>query len=158
MELPIALDVALKALLSCHSVYSWKIATEGQNPTVVLRLRPETQQSDCQASVNTVAFKRKPPCQINRDRRRAEEHRHRKDYGKNTTVQDSRCANQSEETVESRVEKETIDKRPNENQDKKDDSASLHTSQSSVIDSKHFKSGTLTVAILIRFSSKLVGR
>ena len=129
------MDVSLKALLSCHSVYSWKIATEGQNPTVVLRLRPETQQSVCQSSVNTVAFKRKPPSQINRDRRRAEEYKHRRDHITNMTVPDSRCANRSEQTVESGVEKETIDREPNENQDKKGDSDSPNTSQSSVSES-----------------------
>ena len=94
MELPIALDTALRALLSCHSVSSWKIAAEGQNPTVILRLRPETHESARQdgAKLHTVAFKRKPPSQINRDRQRAEEYKQRRDQIENTTVPESRIA------------------------------------------------------------------
>ena len=70
MDLPIALDTALKALLSCHAVNSWKITAEGPNPTVILRLRPaENQPSACHSTTraDNVSFKRKTPCQIHRD-------------------------------------------------------------------------------------------
>ena len=120
MELPIALDSALKALLSCHSVSSWKIAAEGQNPTVIVRLRPVTQQSVCQRQsgehADTVSFKRKTPCQINRDRRRAEQYRQRKDNAENMIVAESRTANQSEHTVEQELNTKTNEKVPSENQ------------------------------------------
>ena len=137
MELPIALDVTLKALLSCHSVQSWKIATEGQNPTVILRLRPETQKRACQDgahSIDTVAFKRKPPSQIQRDRRRAEEfynYRQRRDHVENTTVLESRAATQSETTAENELNTKTIEKDTSENQNKQCDSVSGHTSRDS---------------------------
>ena len=134
MELPIALDVSLKALLSCHSVHSWKIATEGQNPTVILRLRPETQQSVCRESVDTAAFKRKPPCQILRDRRRADQYRKKRDYVENTNVPESKCDNQSQTTFENEMATENIDKNPSGNNNGKDDSVSQHTSQCSAID------------------------
>ena len=134
MDLPIALDVTLKALLSCHSVQSWKIATEGQNPTVILRLRPETQQSACHKRVDTGAFKRKPPSQILRDRRRVEEYRQKRDQVENTAVPKSRFANQSEKTIENVLTTETVNKDPSENDNEFGDGDSLHTSQMSATD------------------------
>ena len=134
MDLPIALDVTLKALLSCHSVQSWKIATEGQNPTVILRLRPETQQSACHKRVDTGAFKRKPPSQILRDRRRVEEYRQKRDQVENTAVPKSRFANQSEKTIENVLTTETVNKDPSENDNEFGDGDSLHTSQISATD------------------------
>ena len=136
MELPIALDTALKALLSCHSVYSWKIAAEGQNPTVILRLRPETQPSAHEngSRVDTVTFKRKPPSQIHRDRRRAEEFKQRRDHVENTTVSESRTASKCENMLENEPNEKTIDQDPSENENKKGDSASQHTSRDSATD------------------------
>ena len=136
MELPIALDTALRALLSCHSVYSWKIAAEGQNPTVILRLRPATQQSVYQNGVraDTVAFRRKTSCQINRDRRRAEQFRQRKDNTEIMFDADMRAVNERENTVDYEHEPNTeiIDKAPSEiqNLNKKGDSGGLHSTTS----------------------------
>ena len=81
MDFPRALDTALKALLTCHSVSSWKIAAEGLNPTVILRLRPVHVPALCHNGVpehvNTVAFRRKSPSQMHRDQQRMERFRQR---------------------------------------------------------------------------------
>ena len=139
MELPIALDTALKALLSCHAVSSWKIAAEGQNPTVILRLRPEKQPSarhNGACVVDTVTFKRKPPSQIQRDRRRAEDFKQKKDNAKNSNVLDPRATSESEIRLENELNTcaETIDKNTSDKQNEKGDSVSLHTSPDSATD------------------------
>ena len=126
-----ALDTALKALLSCHSIYSWKIAAEGENPTVILRLRPETQLSSSRSGVraDTVAFRRKTPCQLNRDRRRAEEFRQKKVNVEN--IYDAESTNKTENTEKHELNTETIHKPPSENYNKRGDSVDrvgLHTS------------------------------
>ena len=42
MEMPKALETVLSALLNNHTVTSWKVAAEpGNNPAVVIRLRPK---------------------------------------------------------------------------------------------------------------------
>ena len=82
MDLPKALDDVLKALLNGHSISSWKVAADGQNPTVILRLQPLRVPNVPQDGVrvdNTVAFRRKPPSQINRDRRRMNDFKLRND-------------------------------------------------------------------------------
>ena len=79
MSLPLALDSALKAMLMNHNVSSWKIASEGQNPTVVLRLKPNRPLQDGERwhTDRSEAYRRKTPSQIARDRRRVEEYRQR---------------------------------------------------------------------------------
>ena len=80
MDLPIALDVALKALLASHAVCSWKIAAERQNLTVIVRLRPVHVPSvfnNGVPHVNTVAYRRKSPSQMQRDRQRMQTFRQR---------------------------------------------------------------------------------
>ena len=138
MDLPIALDKALQALLSCHYVASWKIAAEGQNPTIIMRLRPETQPSARHngASVDTVTFKRKPPSQILRDRRRAEEFKQRKDNAENPNVPDPDFASKSENRLENGLNlcTETTAKNPSDHQNEKGDSVSLHTSTDNATD------------------------
>ena len=121
MELPIALDTAIKALLGCHSVYSWKITAEGPNPTVILRLRPETEPSVRRSGerIDTVAYRRKPPCQIQRDKRRAEEYRQRRESSEDVAVTES---SRSENAVGHEKNKEIIDEAPKENQSERGDS------------------------------------
>ena len=46
MELPSALERVLGALLNDHCVTSWKVTSEGQTPTVVLRLKPVSEHQD----------------------------------------------------------------------------------------------------------------
>ena len=88
MDLPIALDASLRALLTSHAISSWKIAAERQNLTVILRLRPVHVQSVCHSGlshVNNVAFRRKSPSQMQRDRQRMQTFRQR-DYAENVSV------------------------------------------------------------------------
>ena len=130
MELPLALDSALKALLGCHSIYSWKITAEGQNPTVILRLRQDTQQRACHSGLhtaNTVSFRRKPPSQIQRDRRRAEEYKQRRDQIETVTELKADC--QSENAAEHELNAETFEVDSSKNENKKGDSVRVHTSQ-----------------------------
>ena len=90
MDLPKALDTVLKALLSDHSISSWKVAAEGQNPTMVLRLSPRREPYVCQDGVRvdtSAVYRRKPPSQINRDKRRMNNFRSRSDRATNETVQ-----------------------------------------------------------------------
>ena len=90
MDLPKALDTVLKALLSDHSISSWKVAAEGQNPTIVLRLSPRRDPYVCQDGVRvdtSAVYRRKPPSQINRDKRRMNNFRNRSDRATNETVQ-----------------------------------------------------------------------
>ena len=90
MDLPSALDIALKALLGSYSVSSWRIAAESQNPIVILRLRPLPLQSACQNGLpvpaNTVLFRKKSPSQIRRDKQRTEQFRHRTDRVANSEI------------------------------------------------------------------------
>ena len=95
MDLPKALDDVLKALLNGHSISSWKVAADGQNPTVILRLQPlrvPNVHTDGVRVDNTVAFRRKPPSQINRDRRRMNDFKLRNDRVVNQTVHVSKEA------------------------------------------------------------------
>ena len=100
MDLPIALDDALKALLASHAVSSWKIAAERQNLTVILRLRPVPVPNVCHNGVphvNTVAFRRKSPSQMQRDRQRMQSFRERECAvyvpGNNLLVSDQSAVN-----------------------------------------------------------------
>ena len=77
MELPCALESVLGALLQNHLINSWKVTSEGVNPCVVLRLKP---LDDTQERVTTQAYRRKPQSQIERDRRRAAEHKQRLEH------------------------------------------------------------------------------
>ena len=74
MEFPCALESVLEALLQNHHIHSWKVTSEGINPCVVLRLKP---CNDTKERVITQAYRRKPQSQIERDRRRAAEHKNR---------------------------------------------------------------------------------
>ena len=127
MELPIALDTALKALLSCHSVQSWKITAEGPHPTIIMRLRPESQPTSCQSGVRvdsvSGSFRRKTTSQIYRDKRRLEEYRQRRDCIENVTEAESRVAgSQSENTIGHELNTEIIEETPSENQNNRGDS------------------------------------
>ncbi|KAL8576533.1 hypothetical protein ACOMHN_003091 [Nucella lapillus] len=76
--LPTALEVTLGALLQQNRLTSWKIAGEGDNTTVVIRLKSDTVSSSgtCQqGDVTPQVFRRKPPSSLARDQRRAEERR-----------------------------------------------------------------------------------
>ena len=130
-----ALDTAMKALLSCHSVFSWKIASETQNPVIILRLRPDSPLSVSQNGerAETVAFRRKPPCQIQRDKRRAEEYRQRRDNGEKMTNTETRVQKESGKVAELVLNTETIEKSLSESQNNTGDSHSvgLHTSEDS---------------------------
>ena len=68
MEMPKALETVLSALLNNHTVTSWKVAAEpGNNPAVVIRLRPRDSQD---GEINTHFYRRKPASQVRRDRAR----------------------------------------------------------------------------------------
>ena len=90
MDIPKALDTVLKALLSDHSISSWKVAAEGQNPTIVLRLCPRREPNVYQDGVRidtSAVYRRKPPSQINRDKRRMDNFRNGNNRVANNTVQ-----------------------------------------------------------------------
>ena len=126
MELPIALESALKALLSQHAIFSWKISFERDNLAVILRLRQHTQQSERHSGVHadTVSYKRKTPCQINRDKRRADEFRPRRESVESATMTEKRVATESEKTFGHELNTET----PIEDENKKSDGGGEHTS------------------------------
>ena len=147
MELPIALESALKALLNHHSIFSWKIAGDGPSLAVILRLRPETQQGENHVVVHdrvSYMYRRKPPGQISRDKRRAEEFRQRRENIDKTTVVEQKDDNRSDNTFASTADA------PSENQNKKSDEVGEHTcGDSSVTDTKRAARGkeeTATVA------------
>ena len=94
--LPKALEKALGALLCDHSVSSWKIAAEGPNPTIVLRLRPSGQSQENGYCIQRKTFRAKPPSQVERDRRRWVEYNQRFDSKKDQSKQLSDTANASE--------------------------------------------------------------
>ena len=81
--LPTALEAAVNALLQQHSITSWKISADGEkNPVVILRLTEFTHlqggKDNSEVSKSTcpqLQYRRKPPSQVRRDRRRAEERR-----------------------------------------------------------------------------------
>ena len=89
MELPSALERVLGALLSDHCVTSWKVTSEGQTPTVVLRLKPVSEHQDY---VSTHVYRRKPVSQVMRDRRRAAEHKQKLEL-RNVCTFDASTAN-----------------------------------------------------------------
>ena len=130
MELPIALESALKALLTQHAIFSWKISFERDNLAVILRLREHAQQSERHNGelVDSVSYKRKTPCQINRDKRRADEFRQRRENIKKTTTTELREATENEKTFERELNTETS----MENQNKDGDSGGEHTSGDSL--------------------------
>ena len=138
MDIPIALEAALKALLNCHSVHSWKIAAEGPNPTIILRLRPEDKSStgDSGERVDSVSFRRKPPGQIYRDRRRAEVYRQKRDCVEDRTVTDLRVASQKENTLGHELNTDIAEVIPSENQNQRGDSAIDTTERRASRDSK----------------------
>ena len=88
MDLPKALDAALKALLINHSISSFKVDDSRHSPAVIIRLSPLRVSSVCQdgvpAHVNT--FRRKPPSQVKRDRERMDDFKHRSDRVEKQTV------------------------------------------------------------------------
>ena len=80
--LPTAAGTALQALLHEHFVTSWKIVGSGENLTFVLRLSPAAIDSYTATSFAHTqdnkeppvqCYRRKPPSQIRRDQKRAEE-------------------------------------------------------------------------------------
>ena len=80
--LPAAVETTLSALLAENAVKSWKIAGEGANTVVVLRLEPvESERSTNMAepvsmhSTQAQYFRRKPPSQLRRDQQRTQQHK-----------------------------------------------------------------------------------
>ena len=75
--LPAAVEKTLTALLCDNAVSSWKIAGEGDNTVVVLRLKPvdtaDTVMADpaLNRSSQVQYYRRKPPGQVRRDQERA---------------------------------------------------------------------------------------
>eukprot|EP00745_Piridium_sociabile_P013610 TRINITY_DN20050_c0_g1_i10.p1 TRINITY_DN20050_c0_g1~~TRINITY_DN20050_c0_g1_i10.p1 ORF type:complete len:301 (-),score=66.62 TRINITY_DN20050_c0_g1_i10:243-1145(-) len=79
--LPAAVEKTLSALLSENAVSSWKIAGEGSNTVVVLRLKPVDPVSTNMAepvlnrTTQVQYYRKKPPGQIRRDQQRARQQR-----------------------------------------------------------------------------------
>ena len=135
------MESALKALLSQHSIFSWRISGERDNLAVILRLRErqDIQLSERYSGVHadTVSYKRKSPCQIYRDRRRADEFRQRRDNIESATMTEKREAADSEKTFGHELNTET----QFENENKKSDGGGEHTSGDSVTDTEHAARG-----------------
>ena len=91
--LPRALDNMLGVLLCDHTVSSWKIAANGPNPTVVLRLRQthQSQEHGYQYRAQTKLYRTKPPSQVERDRKRAAQFRQRCDLNLDSDKNDIPC-------------------------------------------------------------------
>ena len=73
--LPFAAEITLDALLQKNVVSSWKI-TGDRNDSTVFILRLTAQSSDINSqplSLRTVHYRKNPPSQVLRDKRRAEE-------------------------------------------------------------------------------------
>ena len=69
MELPVALESALGAILDTHVVASWKLtADNASDPVLVVRLKPVLENQH--GSVNTHGYKRKTANQMKRDKER----------------------------------------------------------------------------------------
>ena len=69
MELPVALESALGAVLDTHVVASWKLtADNASDPVLVVRLKPVLENQH--GSVNTHGYKRKTANQMKRDKER----------------------------------------------------------------------------------------
>ena len=132
-----ALETALKALLSNHAVCSWKITGDGPNPCVILRLRAENEQNACMNGVhaNSVTYRRKPPSQILRDRRRVEDFRQkRENENENATVPEVEPRVASQSDIENELNTEIIESAPSEICNTKVDSAVVHTSPNCATD------------------------
>ena len=99
-----------------------------------MRLRPASQQSARQKAEHgeTVVFRRKPSCQVQRDRRRAEEYRTRRDNSVKTIrteVETGAQDKQEDASVHIQNTETTENPARNENQNKTGDSVGpLHTS------------------------------
>ena len=149
MELPIALESALKALLSQHSIFSWRISGERDNLAVILRLRErqDIQLSERYSGVHadTVSYKRKSPCQIYRDRRRADEFRQRRENIESATMTEKREAADSEKTFGHELNTET----QFENENKKSDGGGEHTSGDGVTDTEHAPRGKVETQAVV---------
>ena len=71
--LPAAVEGTLEVLLMENQLSSWKVSSEGSKTVVVLCLTALTSMT-----THTVQpYRRKPPSQQNRDKKRAEEHNKR---------------------------------------------------------------------------------
>ena len=75
--LPTAVDMMLTSLLATDELSSWKVAGEpGVEVVLVLRFRPsDGQPLQTNDTHRRGQFRRKPPCQVLRDRKRAQRHR-----------------------------------------------------------------------------------
>ena len=71
--LPAAVEGTLEVLLMENQLSSWKVSSEGSKTVVVLRLTALTSMAE--HNTHTVQqYRRKPPSQQNRDKKRAEEY------------------------------------------------------------------------------------
>lgn len=85
--LPPRLQQFLFGLANDVGLSSWKISSQGDNTTVVLRFCTGLPSSD---NTNTeVGYRRKPPSQLRRDKERAEKHQLQKQQNKASDIQDS---------------------------------------------------------------------
>ena len=77
MDLPMALENVLEALLKNHTISNWKVGmSDGYDtPHLVLRFRPNS-DSD-RGTVNTQVYRRKQPSQVARDKQRLMQHKKR---------------------------------------------------------------------------------
>ena len=78
--LPAAVEATLSALLVGNTVSSWKIAGEGENSEVVLRLKPVDTGSNMADTVSkretpVQRYRRKPPSQTRRTEGKTTEER-----------------------------------------------------------------------------------
>ena len=148
-----ALETALRALLSNHAVCSWKITGDGPNPCVILRLRAENQQNTCTSEVHTstdsVTFRRKTPSQVLRDKRRIEDFRQRRENEITTVPAEPRIASQT--YIEHEPKTKIIESAPCESLNTKTDS-SVHTSPDTATDNteRAARSGEAETATVTR--------
>ena len=106
--LPRALENILTVLLCEHTISSWKIAAQGPNPTIVLRLMPTDQSQEHGYRAQTKTYRTKPPSQVERDRRRAVQFRQKCDLAVDKNIAcDMRKNHTNSEENQSANEKNT---------------------------------------------------
>ncbi|XP_070182374.1 uncharacterized protein [Littorina saxatilis] len=74
LGLPKTVESILTTIIADHALISWKVTGEGDKPVVVLRFNSADQQ-DGEPTLPVGAWRRKPPSQIRRDKKRAEDRR-----------------------------------------------------------------------------------
>ena len=78
--LPLRLETFLADLVDEIGLSSWKIQGNSNSTTVVLRFAGQPPSADPEHTDSELKFRRKPPSQIKRDKKRAEEYARKRQH------------------------------------------------------------------------------